>query len=335
MNANLPLSVPFTRRDMLKITAVAGTLALGGKLAAGRWLPRPQTLHETRTLMGTIINLALVTDDKQAGLAVIDATFAEMERLIALFDHRHPEAQLAVLNRDGRLPQPAPELVELLNLALGYGRLTDGAFDITVKPVVDALKNSGNSAQAARLVDYRQVSVNNDLIAFSQPGMAVTLDGIAKGRVVDGAVAALQANGYSDVLVEAGGDLWGQGCRLDGTPWRIGVANPRPATGTNVLAVFPVTTQAAATSGDYQNSFTPDFGIHHIVDPGTAVSPTELAAATVLAPVAADADALSTALMVLGPDKGLALAERLPHVEALLIGKDMQIYRSRGFPTLE
>jgi thiamine biosynthesis lipoprotein len=335
MNASVPLSTTFTRRDMLKITAVAGTLALGGKLVANCWLPRPQTIRETRTLMGTIINLALVTDDKRAGRAVIEAAFAEMERLIDLFDHRHPEAQLAILNRDGQLPKPAPELVDLMNLALGYGRLTNGAFDITVKPVIDALKSDGGNQEATRLVDYRKVAVNNDMIAFNQPGMAVTLDGIAKGRVVDGAVTVLQANNFSDILVEAGGDLWGQGQRLDGAPWRVGVANPRPTAETAVLAIFPVTTQAAATSGDYQNSFTPDFALHHIVDPATAVSPLELASATVIAPSAADADALSTALMVMGPDKGLALAKRLPHVEALLVAKDLQIYRSRGFPALE
>jgi thiamine biosynthesis lipoprotein len=102
-----------------------------------------------------------------------------------------------------------------------------------------------------------------------------------------------------------------------------------------VLAIFPVTTQAAATSGDYQNSFSPDFGLHHIIKPGTAVSPPELASATVLAPTAADADALSTALMVMGPVQGLALAERLPHVEALLVAKDLQIFQTSGFPTIE
>ncbi|MCB9422459.1 MAG: FAD:protein FMN transferase [Ardenticatenaceae bacterium] len=335
MNLNLSISPTVTRRDMLKITAVAGTLVVGGKLASTRWLPRSQTIHETRTLMGTVINLALVTDDKQAGQAVIEATFAEMERLIALFDHRHPEAQLAILNCDGKLSQPAPELVDLMNLALSYGRLTNGAFDVTVKPIIDALKNGGSSAEAAHLVNFRWVSVNSNRITFAQPGMAVTLDGIAKGRVVDGAVAVLQANNFGNILVEAGGDLWGQGLRLDGAPWRVGVANPRPAAETGVLAIFPVAAQAAATSGDYQNSFTPDFGLHHIVDPVTAVSPLELASATVIAPSAADADALSTALMVMGPDKGLALAERLPHVEALLVGKDLQIYRSSGFPTLE
>lgn len=334
MNMNLPLSTAFTRRDMLKITAVSGTLLLGGKLAGSRLLSRPQTIHETRTLMGTVINLALVTDDKGAGQAVIAATFAEMERLIGLFDHRRPEAQLAGLNRDGRLLQPAPELVEIMNLALGYGRLTNGAFDITVKPVIDDLQNGGDGRAAAHLVDYRQVSVDEDKITLP-PGMAVTLDGIAKGRVVDGATAVLQANGFTNVLVEAGGDLWGQGRRLDGAPWRVGVANPRPTAETAVLAIFPVTAQAAATSGDYQNSFTPDFGLHHIVDPATAVSPPELASVTVLAPSAADADALSTALMVMGPVYGLALAERLPHVEALLVTKNLQIVRTSGFPTME
>ena len=334
MNMNLPLSTPFNRRDMLKITAVSGALLMGGKLVGSRFLSRPQSIHETRTLMGTVINLALVTDDKQAGQAVIAATFAEMERLITLFDHRQPEAQLAVLNHAGKLIQPAPELVEIMNLALEYGRLTDGAFDISVKPVIDDLKNGGSGRAAAYLVDYRQVTVEKDRITL-QPGMAVTLDGIAKGRVVDGATAVLEANGFTNVLVEAGGDLWGQGLRLDGTPWRVGVANPRPTADTAVLAIFPITAQAAATSGDYQNSFSPDFGLHHLVNPATAVSPPELASVTVLAPSATDADALSTALMVMGPAAGAALAERLPHVEALLVAKDLQIVRTNGFPTIE
>jgi FAD:protein FMN transferase len=97
------------------------------------------------------------------------------------------------------------------------------AFDISVKPMLDA---------------YRA----------GQPGMALTLDGIAKGRVVDGAVALLQRQGFDNILVEAGGDLMALGGRVDGTPWRVGIHHPRRLEGT-VLGRLPVSQQAVATSG--------------------------------------------------------------------------------------
>jgi thiamine biosynthesis lipoprotein len=161
--------------------------------------------------------------------------------------------------------------------------------------------------------------------------MALTLDGIAKGSVVDGAVAALQAQGYENVLVEAGGDLVGNGRSAANTLWRIGIQHPRQA-GT-IMATLPISAQAVATSGDYMNAFTADFSRHHILDPRTGQSPAQSASVTVLAANAATADALSTSLMVMGSEAGLALVERLTAVEALFITKEMQIYRSSGFPS--
>lgn len=309
-----------SRRRFLQITAAAGTLLAGGRLLSRHTL---HTIRETRTLMGTVINLALVTPDAADGQEAAVRTFAEMARLILLFDHRRPDAALARLNETGRLASPATELLDLLALAVHYGKLTGGAFDVTVKPRLD-----GNPAP----VDYRQLAISPGEIRLNRPGMAVTLDGIAKGRVVDGAVATLAACGFDNVLVEAGGDLFGGGARADGSPWRVGVAHPRAGHGV-LLGTFALGARAAATSGDYQHAFSADFSQHHIVDPRTGRSPAELASATVLAPSAADAEALSTACLVLGKDAALALLDRLPHVAGLLVTKEMARFTTRNFPS--
>lgn len=314
------MTTGISRRRFLQITAAAGTLLVGGRLAARR---EAHTIRETRTLMGTVINLAVVTPDARAGRDAVARTFAEMARLIALFDYRQPQTPLARLNATGRLAAPPGELVELLTLAQRYGELTGGAFDVTVKPLLD-----GRDAT----VDYRQLRIGESEIRLLQPGMAVTLDGIAKGRVVDGAVTVLNSLGFGSVLVEAGGDLFGGGARADGSPWHVGVTHPRVVNGP-MVATFAISARAVATSGDYQHYFSPDFSMHHIFDPHSGRSPVELASATVLAPSATDADALSTACLVLGRDAGLALLERLPNVAGLFVTKAMERVATTNFPT--
>lgn len=260
------------------------------------------------------------------------ATFAEMERLIALFDWRRADSPLARLNETGLLRHPPPELVDLLRQAALYSEASGGAFDVTVQPLVAASRAGKTPAiSQSRLVDYRQLQISPTQIKLVQPSMAVTLDGIGKGRVVDGGTAVLQAQGFPHVMVEAGGDLVGRGRRGDGRPWQVGINHPRR---NDLLGVLPISEQAMATSGDYQHSFTQNRAAHHIIDPRRGVSPADLASVTVLAPTATAADALSTALMVLGPERGLALVERLPHVAALLVTKEMDIIRSAGFPAL-
>lgn len=330
MSELMPLSPKsISRRDFLKITAAAGAVLAGGNLLRLGITPRLVTLHESQMLMGTVIHLVLVTDDVESGRSAIEATFAEMRRLIAIFDHRQPESILSHLNQQGRLTAPPLELVTVLSQANFLGDLTGGAFDVSIKPLLDAVREGKEPAAYQQYVDFRRVQVDDNVVSL-EPGMALTLDGIAKGSVVDGAVAALQKQGYVDVLVEAGGDLLGNGRSLDDTPWNIGIRHPRQEG--SLVTTLPVSSQAVATSGDYMNTFTADFSRHHILDPRTGKSPAHSASVTVLAPDAATADALSTTLMVIGPEEGIALVERLTAVEALFISKNMQIHYSSSFP---
>ena len=324
------------RRDFLKIVA-AGGLAVGlGAAFSRRWLEAEpiSNVQETRLLMGTVINLTVMTGDLKKGQAAVRATFAEMERLIKILDHRQQTSALGQLNAQGALREAPVELLEVVGKALEIGKLTEGAFDITVKPVLDAYAAGRRiTSELRRLVDFRQVSIVDNQVKLGQIGMAITLDGLAKGRVVDGGVAVLRQMGFENILVEAGGDLAAQGNRCDGTPWEIGILSPRKDRQNGTIATIPVESQAVATSGDYMNSFSTDFSLHHILDPNSLISPAEMASATVIAPTAMEADALSTALMVLGKHNGLALIARLSQVDAMLVGKDLKIYRSPGFPS--
>ena len=263
---NRPELRGLNRRQFLQITA-ASTAAAALYLAGRHLRPgsRFTTFSETRTLMGTVINLAIVSADADAARRGLAATFAEMERLIALFDHRRPQSALVELNRTGELDNPPAELHALIERAQQYSVLSGGAFDISVKPLLDAARAGAPDAAAyRRLVDYRRIEVQPGMIRLGQPGMALTLDGIAKGRVVDGATAVLQAAGFPNIMVEAGGDLMALGTRADGRPWRVGVSHPRQAQA-GLVRLFPLAMQAVATSGDYMHRFSQDFRRHHIL----------------------------------------------------------------------
>lgn len=323
------------RRDVLKITAVMGGLAAAGGLID--WLSPPEIVKvvESRYLMGTLINLALIADRRDDAEAALRATFHRMETLIRIFDPRQADGPLARLNQNGKLDDPPSELTALLRQALAYGEQTNGAFDITVKPVVDAYRTGKlDITEELQRVDYRQVRVSDVQISCGIPGMQVTLDGIAKGRVVDEGVSVLKKSGFEQVLVEAGGDLFAQGLNQDQHFWKVAVMHPRANAEQRWLTTLAVSNRAVATSGDYLNSFSSDYGLHHIIDPRLGVSATELCSATVVALDTAQADAFGTALMVMGVEKGLTFVEQQENVECLLVNKTLSCYRSSGFPTI-
>ncbi|MDX1600695.1 MAG: FAD:protein FMN transferase [Anaerolineales bacterium] len=323
----------------MQITAAAAGLGatawgLGRLRVPGRW----NRHEESRLLMGTIVNLTVLTPDERGGRDAIAAAFERMEELESLLSRFRPNSELSHLNKNGSLRPADPNLISVVRRAQEYARLTDGSFDISVEPLLAAYRRSAENGerltadeveQVRARIDYQAVEVDELGIAFMHEGMAINLDGIAKGYVIDRGADALRTLGFSEILVEAGGDMMG----LSGEqhPWRAGVKSPRPHDGAEYLGVVTLAQSALATSGDYLHSFTQDYRQHHIVDPRSGVSPAELASTSVVAPSAMDADALSTALMVLGPRQGLQLVERLAGVEALLVDKQMGVHRSTGF----
>jgi thiamine biosynthesis lipoprotein len=338
MSDQLPTqpSAEMDRRKFLKILAFSGlSLGLGVGLSRHFLEAQPGNLvQDTRLLMGTVINLTIVTPDTATGRAAVQAAFSEMESLIQVLDHRRPASLLAKLNAQGFLEDAPEALLTVLGTALEYGRLTQGAFDPSVKPALIALQNGRPvSAEIRQLIDYRQIQVIGKRIQLGKPGMALTLDGLAKGYIIDRGTAVLRRWGFENVLMEAGGDMMALGEHA-GKPWKVGVLNPRDKNRGGTIARLSIQGAGLATSGDYMYSFTADFIENHIIDPHTGQSPTRQAAATVIAPDVMHADVLSTSLMVLPPEAGLALVAKLPGVQAMLVGKDLSVCHSTGFPAI-
>jgi thiamine biosynthesis lipoprotein len=327
------------RKDFLRIVAAAGILGTAAKLGLEQF-QAPVQARESRILMGTVVNLTVLGEDQDRTTAAVRACLDRMEALESVLSRYQPSSQLSLLNREGFLTNPHPALQKVVQAAVHLADQTGGKFDPTVKPLVDlyqktvqekhGLPGQEQIQAALELVDFRQVILAGNQIRFQQQGMSLTLDGIAKGFIVQEGLQALQGLGFVDQLVEAGGDLAAGGVNRRGEPWTIGIRNPRKGAQA-ALSRVQVDNQALATSGDYQQPFGHNFDHHHILDPRRGHSDPELASVTVRAPGAMAADGLATAVMVMGAREGIGFLESQHGVEGLLVTKDGQIMSSSGF----
>ena len=317
---------------MHRRTFIAATLGVAGAARAdAERLP----LHSGAALaFGTTVSIAVRHADPKGAQQAIAAALGEARRVDALMSLRQPSSQVWRLNRDAVLHGPDPHLLAVLAHARTLSRLTQGAFDITVQPLwraFDAAHGVPTAAEhlrARRLVGWTQVRASLTRVVLARSGMAITLNGLAQGYAADLALAALRRHGIRHALVDTG--EFGAVGRAGGRPWQIGVRDPRHDDA--LAARLVLDGRCAATSGDYACAFTPDLRHHHIFDPASGASPTELASVTVLAPTGLEADGLSTAFMVMGARRAHALAAHLPGVDLLTIRKDGARWKSSGFP---
>lgn len=296
-----------------------------------------------RPLMGTRFRIEVVAPSRAAGESAIAEAFAEVERAEELLSNWSETSQISAVNRAAGAGAVVvgPDLMTVLVRALEFAELTSGAFDVTFASCEDLwsvrerrIPADDEIAECLRHVGYRKVELDLQASAVRISGRAtrIGLAGLAKGYRVDRAAEVLSRRGIVEFAVDGGGDM-----RLavdeGGEPWRIAVAHPRRDGA--ALGTLALRSCAIATSGDYEWYFERD-GVrhHHILDPATGRPARRSIAATVIAPTAIDADALATGLFVLGPERGLALAERLPGVEALIVAPDLSLHTSSGFPAL-
>lgn len=232
------------------------------------------------------------------------------------------------------------ELMAVLQRAFAMSELTGGAFDISFASCgglwsIRDRKIPSDEEIAACLshVDYRRIALDSESSAvyISDPEMSLGIAGLAKGYRVDRAAEVLESRGITDYVVDGGGDMRIATCTLD-AHWPILVAHPRRDT---PLGTIELGSGAIATSGDYEWYFE-ESGVryHHILDPATGRPARRCISTTVIAANAVDADALATGLFVLGPVEGVALAERVPGVEAMLIAPDLSVHTTSGFPPM-
>ncbi len=247
-----------------------------------------------------------------------------LEDLSALTSTYDANSQVSAFNRAETTDwfAVAPDVVEVVAIAQRMSELSDGAFDVTVKPLVAAWGFGPGAAQtppteqvleaAAARVGFRRLEVRQSPPALRKlvPTLELDLNGIVPGYAVDRIAALLTANDIRDYLIDVGGELRAAGKKPSGA-WQVAIEAPDSATPT-ADSVFELRDTALATSGDYRNYYERDGKrLSHTIDPRTR-RPIEhhLASVTLLAATGAEADALATVLNVLGPDRGRAFAER-------------------------
>jgi thiamine biosynthesis lipoprotein len=320
----------------------AGALMLGAVMLALLLLSAPaqsQWRRAEQDIMGTRITVEVYHEDQGVADSAISAVMEEMRRIDDAMSPYKPASMLSRINRDAAL-QSVPiddELYGLIRQALEFSRITGGAFDISFASVGflydyrEGLRPKSTAlGRAVERIDYRRVVLDDErrTVSFGKEGVKIDLGGIAKGYAVDRGISVLEDFGIKSALVAAGGDSRVIGGRW-GRQWNIGIRHPRKPDET--VVVIPLDNVAVSTSGDYERYFVEE-GVryHHIIDPATGDSARELRSVTIIGPKAVMTDALSTSVFVMGVERGLALVESLPDIDAVLVDGKGELRYSSG-----
>lgn len=289
--------------------------------------------------MGTTYQLKYVSPNGLTVPAVlkvgIDSVLIEVNRQMSTYI---PDSEISWFNRS-ESTEPitvGEEFYYVVNRALYWSQKSNGAFDITVFPLLylwgfgpgdtgvpDQFPDSSTINRRMSHVGYEKIRTEKSSIVKLDPYISIDLNAIAKGFGVDAVFDYLESQNVSDMMVEIGGEVRVKGKNLQAKQWAIAIERPKLSAEREEGFdwVINLDNQAMATSGDYRNYFEIDGEIYsHEIDPRTGYpSQSGIASATVTAPTCTDADALATALMVMSITDGLELVESLPEVEAFLI----------------
>ena len=336
-NGQLPAALCSGGQPMSLMTSLSGALrrrpAAVPAAEAGGWFRREAAI------MGTAIEAELWAPSAAAGEAALDAVMAEMHRIDHAMSPHREDSELSRINREAgqRAVALSAEMARLIERALAYSRLSDGAFDISYAAAGQLYDYRAGIApdattlrEACGLIDWRALHLDRatGTLRFGRPGMRIDLGGFAKGHAVDNAVALLKARGIAHAMVAAGGDSHLLGDR-GGRPWTLAVRDPRRPG--EVVAVLPLQDVSVSTSGDYERYFERD-GVrhHHLIDPRTGRSPREIHSVTILADNGLASEALSKTVFVMGVERGLRLIESLPEVDAVVVDAQGALHFTSG-----
>ena len=308
---------------------------------AGAAAPAPSFAHREAEIMATRIAVDLPDGPEAERLAqTVFATFREVE---ATMNEWKAGSPLAEVNRHAGVQSVAvpTDLLACLRAGVEISRRSGGAFSVTwaalwglwdFRAPHPVPPDPARIAARLPLIDDALVEIDEaaGTVGLPRPGMVIGLGGIAKGWALDRAGAALRTSGLRDFLISAGGQILAAGHSPSGQPWRVGVRDPRGVP-EDWFVLVEAKDASVSTSGDYERFFLHEGRrYHHILDPKTGMPSVGLRAATVIAPDATLADGLSTAVMVLGADRGLALVAGYPGVEVVMVDGKGQVLTSPG-----
>jgi thiamine biosynthesis lipoprotein len=318
-----------TRRRMIAIVATAAGSAF---LAGGRTAQADDPVRWHGSALGAQVSIEIHHPDRAEALRLVDRCVLDVRRLEQQFSLYRTDSDICALNRTGILVSPDADMVALLEASLLFADLTDGAFDPTVQPLWQLYADHFSSerpepegpspqklAETLAKVGRSGLLVSADRIALVKRGAAITLNGIAQGYATDRVVERLRRAGLSATLVNIG-EIRAIGARPDGTPWRIGLADPdKPGVLTETVDLVD---RAVATSAGAGFRFDSKGRFTHLFDPATGRSPSLYRTASVVAPTATEADALSTAFSLMPLSRIEGIVAIRPNLQARIVEPD-------------
>lgn len=294
-----------------------------------------KTFKRTQVLLGTIVGIQVRDTDEQKADDAITKAFAEIKRIDDLFTTYNEESPVSKINNSSdTILKIDEEIYYLLEVCDSVTKISDGCFDVSLDNLTRVwgfytdnpnLPTKTEIDSALMKSGWKNVKlIGNDTI-IKKKNVGLNFGAIAKGYAVDKAIDILRTSGIESALVNAGGEI-----KVIGKKWRVGIQHPRD--GRDVIAVVKPDNNSVATSGDYEQFFEVD-GIryHHILDPKSGYPAKGLRSVTIINQSNTFADALATAVFVMGKDKGMRLIENLSDTEAMIIDSEGKIFYSSGF----
>ncbi len=331
---------PMSRRTMLKSTGITGAaLLLAPTTLCAAPKKHTMTHNQTRILLGTFVSISAIHESTALAEDAMAKAFIKAQNLETILSRHTPSSAMTELNTHGKILKAPTSLMHVLQRAKRMHALTQGAFDMTITPILELYKKHKNAqgtmhldpkslAHAQELVLASEVHLNEHAVRLGRSGMSLTLDGIAKGYIADQMAHELQAMGIHNYLVNAGGDIRTAGQKGSNAPWRIGIEHP--LTQNAVVTNLPLN-GAIATSGCYEMYFDAQKKYHHLINPAMRTSPQHTLSVSVTAPTALEADALATALSVLPTRDALTLIHSLPGKECCILTSQGRMITSHGW----
>lgn len=324
----MPINV--TRRRFITLAAAAAGLPLLLKMGAAQ----ARMVHWEGTTLGAPASIQLYHADGAQAQAAISAALGELKRLEAIFSVYRADSAISALNRNGVLENAPQDFVAMTERALTLAKISDGVYDPTVQPLWQTYFHHFTGAnpdpagpaiadiKAARaLVDWRAVELDADnrRIAFSRPGMALTLNSGAQGYITDRVADVLRAHGFDRMLVDMG-EPRALSAKPDGSAWRIAIANPAHPTST--VATLDVVNQCVSTSGGYGTLFDQAGKFTHLIDIRANRTAPALLGVSVVADLGAIADGLSTAMLMAPVERRQEILRAAGGMKAIYVTPD-------------
>lgn len=313
-------------------------------ILAGCATKPPKPISKTEFALDTACTISIY-DKVPAG--TLEKAFAVLNNVGSRMTIDAPKGELINVNAAaGEHPVKIdPELFHVIQVALHFSRLTDGAFDLTIGPLTKlwgigtggkAVPPKAKIEHALKEIDYHNVVLNTEehTVFLKHSGMVIDLGAVAKGYAGDRVKSYLESAGVKHAIIDLGGNVVTIGSKPDGTPWRIGIQSPERSRG-DYVGVLKVTNEAVVSSGQYERYF--DYKgkrYGHILSTTTGFPVDNgVTSTTIVTSSSTDADALSTSVFALGVKRGMALINSLKGVEGIILTSDKRVYLSRGIAT--